>query len=169
MALEKTFREFSTQLQKLHDRLQELQVTVVEDRPAKNDAVIVDSLDYAVTDLLGWLNETVEAAKTAEAATGQRFDLSQARRSLTVCQERFRQVEQGFAANLVSYEKVKDLTSFGKERRGEWPSWVTSVKQGIEQCRQPLEDAGKAMGECWEELAERVGGVSVSVNTTSVG
>jgi hypothetical protein len=43
------------------------------------------------------------------------------------------------------------------------------VKQGVEHCRQPLEDAGKALAECWQELAERVGMTSVSVRTKNIG
>ena len=42
MGLEKTFREFSSQLHRLQDRLRELRLTVVEDRPARNDAVVVE-------------------------------------------------------------------------------------------------------------------------------
>ncbi|MGZ4828858.1 MAG: hypothetical protein ACXV78_04380 [Candidatus Angelobacter sp.] len=169
MALEKTFREFSIQLRRLGDRLQELRVTVVEDKPSKNDAVIVDNFEYAVEDLLGWLNETLEAARKAECAVEQGMDLNEARRALTKCQEQFHRLEQDFNANLLSYEKVKDLTRFGSERRGHWQSWVSIVKQGIEQCRQPLEDAGKVLAECWQEIAEKVGTTSISVRTTNIG
>ncbi len=169
MALEKTFRKFSTQLRRLLDRLQELRVTVVEDKPTSNDAAIVDKLEYAVEDLLGWLNEVIEAGRIAERAVGHPLDMEQARRALTTCQEQFHRLEQSFGVNLISYERVKDLTSFGRERRGEWPSWVTSAKQGIEQCRQPLEEAGKALAECWQEIAERVGALSVSVRNTNIG
>jgi hypothetical protein len=169
MALEKTFREFSTQLRRLRDRLQELRVTVVEDKPPANDAIIVDNFEYAVEDLLGWLSEGLEAAKKAEKAAGYPVNMEQARRALSTCQEQFQRVEQCFTANLISYERVNDLTSFGSERRGEWPSWVTSVKQGIEQCRHPLKEAGRALGECWQELAERAGTMHVSVQTTNIG
>jgi len=78
-------------------------------------------------------------------------------------------IEQVFTANLVSYDRVSDLTTFGAERRGEWPSWVTSVKQGIDHCRFPLEEAGKALSECWQEIAERAGSTSISVQTTNIG
>lgn len=169
MALEKTFRNLSTQLHRLHDRLQELRVTVVEDRPQSNDAVIVDRFNDAVEDLVGTLTGITASAKEAQQAVGHPADIEQARRSLTACQEQFHKFEQDFNANLVSYERMKDLTTFGSERRGEWPSWVTSVKQGIEQCRQPVQDSGRALGECWEELAERAGTVAVSVRNTVLG
>ena len=108
-------------------------------------------------------------AEQAERAVGHPPDVDSARHALAACQERFQRIEQVFAAQLVSYEQVNDLTSFGKERRGEWPSWVTSVKQGIEHCRHPLEEAGKALAECWQEIAERAGMTSISVRTTSIG
>lgn len=169
MALEKTFRELSAQLRRLGDRLQELEVTVVEDRPPANDAAIVDSFEDAVADLRGWVEEALKAAEMAERAVEHPMDIDRARQTLTVCQERFHRIEKDFAVKLVSYERMKDLTSFGGERRSGWPSWVTSVKQGIEHCRQPLEDAGKALADCWQEIAERVGMTTISVRNTNVG
>lgn len=169
MALEKIFREFSTQLRKLRDRLQELRVTVVEDKPSKNDAVIVDRFEYAVEDLLGGVEEMLARAKEAQQAAGYPLDMEQARQSLAQCQEQFHRLEQSFSGNLISYERMKDLTGFGSERRGEWPSWVTSVQQGIEQCRQPMEDARKGLAECWQEITEKMGMTSISVRTSTVG
>jgi hypothetical protein len=169
MALEKTFRELSGVLHRLRDRVQELRLSVVEDRPPTNDAVVVDKFEYAVEDILGWVNEAIQLAKAAEQAVGHPMDLDQARHALTTCQERFQRMEQVFSKNLVSYECLKDLTSVGTERRGEWPSWVTSVKQGIEHCRRPVEDAGKVLAECWQEIAARTGTTSISVRTTNIG
>jgi hypothetical protein len=96
-------------------------------------------------------------------------DIDRARHALTGCQEKFQRVEQAFSAKLVSYESMKDLTRFGRERRGEWRSWVAAVKQGIERCRPPLQGAAEALVDCWKEIAERVGMTSVSVCTTSIG
>jgi hypothetical protein len=169
MALEKTFREFTTQLRRVHDRLEELRVTVVEDKPTANDAAIVDRFEYAVEDLFGAVDELSAAAREAQQAVGYQLDIEQARRALTKCQEQFHKFEQDFNAHLVSYESIKDLATFGAERRGEWPSWVTSVKQGIEQCREPVQNASKTLAECWEEIAERAGTSSVSVRTVNIG
>ena len=68
MALDKTFRELPAQLRRLRDRLQELEVTVVEDRPPANDAAIVDNFEYAVDDLRGWVEEALQAAEEAKRA-----------------------------------------------------------------------------------------------------
>jgi hypothetical protein len=169
MALEKTFRELTRQLRMLRDRLDELRVTVVEDRPQKDDAALVDGLEYAVEDVLGWLNEALENSEKAARAVVHPVDLEQARQSLSHCQELFHRVDQAFSSNLVSYECMKDLAAFAGERRGEWPSWVSSVKQGIEQCPPPLERSRKALAECWQEVAEKAGTTSISVRTTNIG
>jgi hypothetical protein len=169
MALGKTFRDLIRQLRMLCDRLEELRVTVVEDRPAKNDAVLVDNLEDTLTDVLGWLNEAIVDSRKAERAVTAPLDLEQARQSLSRCQELFHQADQSFRTNLVSYEPLQDLAGFARERGGEWAAWFSSVKQGIGQCPQPLEDARTALAECWQEIAEKAGTTSVSVRTVNIG
>jgi hypothetical protein len=169
MALEKTFRDLTKQLRMLNDRLEELRVTVVEDRPAKNDAVLVDSLEDAVTDVLGWLNEAIQSSVRAERAIKHPLDLEQARQSLSRCQELFHQADQVFRASLVSYERLQELSGFARERGGEWAAWFSGVKQGCQQCPQPLEEARRALAECWQEIAEKAGTTSISVRTTNIG
>jgi hypothetical protein len=115
------------------------------------------------------LDESLKAVRAAQKAVGTVTDLNAARRALTICQERFHRLGQQFALELVSYEKLKDLATLGTERRGEWLPWSNSVKEGIEQCRQPLEGADKALAACWQEIAERVGMTSVSVQATNIG
>jgi hypothetical protein len=145
-----------------------LRLTVVEDRPRKGDAALVDQLEDTILDLMGFLDESLKAARVAQKAVGHPLDLDGARRALATCQERFHRIEQQFSADLVSYEKLKDLASLGA-RGGEWPPWANSVKQGIEQCRQPLDGASKALAACWQEIAERVGMTSISVQATNIG
>lgn len=153
----------------LDDRLEELRVTVVEDRPARNDAVLVDKLEDSVTDVLGWLKEAIESSVKAEKAVAHPLDLEQARQLLSRCQESFHKADQAFRADLVSYEGIQELAAFARERRGEWAAWFSSVKQGIQQCPQPLEDARKGLAECWQEIAEKAGTTSVSVRTVNIG
>src|SRR5262249_23949763 len=151
------------EIRRLSDRLRELEITVVADRPPTRDAAIVDRFECAVDDMRGWVEEALAGAQQAERAVDHPPDLEAARRGLTVCQERFRRAERVFASSLISYESVADLTAFGKERTGEWPSWVASVKQGIDHCREPIDDAANALAACWEEIAGRVGLTSISV------
>jgi len=163
VALEPTFRGLSFCLHQLHDAMNELHVTL-GDKPPDDESAMADGLESAVLDLMGTLHEARGAALKARRALGHPPDLDRARRALTLCQERFHSFEKQFASDLVSYEKLKELARLGSERRA-WLFWANAVKQGIEQCRQPLEQTSKALAACWQELAERLGMVSLSVRT----
>jgi len=169
VALEATFRELFSEFKKLQDTLVALRLTVGEDKPRKGDAALVDHLEDSILDLMGLLEGCLRAAQAAQKAVRHPLDMDGARRALTTCQDRFHEIERQFAADLVSYERLKDLASLGSERGTEWRSWANTVKQGIEQCRQPLEGANKALAACWQEIAERVGMTSVSVQATNIG
>lgn len=169
MALEATFRDLYTYLRRLQDTLVALRITVAEDKPLKGEAALVDHLEDTILELMGSLHECLTQARTAQKAVGHPLSLDRARRALTTCQERFHQTEQQFSADLVSYEKLKDLASLATERRGEWRPWVNSVRHGLEQCRNPLDLAKKALAGCWQEIAERVGMTSVSMESTNIG
>lgn len=168
MALEATFRELSKQLHQLHDALHGLNVTV-GDQPENDAAALADGLDNTVLDLIGVLHQARKAALNGRQAVSHPVDMDRARRALTNCQERFHHIEQEFATNLVSYEKLRDLARLGVQRGGEWLAWAGSVKQGIEGCRQPIEAVHVAIAACWQELAERLGMTSITVQTTSIG
>jgi hypothetical protein len=167
MALEATFRALSVSLHKLDDALSALHLTVM-DKPNEESA-LVDGLDNSILDLIGTLSDARKSASQARRAVGHPVDLDGARRALTVCQERFHRIEQQFTADLVSYEKLKELARLGRVRRHEWLPWANSTKQVIEQCREPLVQASKALAACWQELAERLGTMSISVKTHNVG
>lgn len=167
MALEPTFRDLSVCLHHLHDTLNELQVTL-GDKPPDDESALADGVETVVLDMMGTLHESRKAALNARKAVGHPVDLDLARRALTICQQRFHQLEQQFAVDLVSYEKLKELARFGNERRA-WLPWSSTVKQGIEQCRQPLAQTSAALASCWQELAERLGTMSISMKSTNVG
>ncbi len=167
MALEATFRELSVCLHHLHDALNEVQVTL-GDKPSDDELALADGVETAVLDLMGTLHETRRAALDARKAVGHPPDLDRARRELALCQERFHRIEQQFASELVSYEMLRELARLGAERRA-WLPWASAVKQGIEQCRQPLEQTSTALASCWQELAERLGTMNISVQATNVG
>jgi hypothetical protein len=163
MGLERTFREFGAAMAELNDRARELRLAAVVDRPQNNDAAICDTLEYAVEDFVGWLRETREAARLAERAVKSTTDLDQARRALAVCQDRFERAGQVFSASLADSGHLRELAGFAQKRRGEWPSWVTSVCQGIDQCREPVEESRRKLADCWQEIAERAGAASINV------
>jgi hypothetical protein len=169
MALAAAFQELRVRLQQLEECLAAVQVTVVEDTPARGETVLVDQFGNAIRDIRGLLAEAIAAAGEATQAVAYPPDVDRARRTLASCQERFHRVARRFATDLISYERIADLTCLGLERRGEWRAWSRGVKDAIEGCRDPLDQAADALFECWQEIGERVGMTSVSVQTTNVG
>lgn len=163
MALEKTFRQLTVSLHKLEDELNDLHVNS-GDTP--NDvSVLADRLEATIADMQGTIYGARRAALQARKSVNAPTDLDRVRRALTRCQERFHRVEQLFASELASYEKLTDLARLGNERRA-WQPWVEMVKVGIERCREPIEQASRAIAACWGELAERLGMLNISVQAT---
>src|SRR5580658_4482714 len=105
---------------------------------------------------LDQLHEALSAVVTARRAVASRPNLDQARRALSICQERFHRIEKEFSVRLASFEKLKEVVRLGTERRA-WAPWANMVKQGIEQIRPSLEQTSQALAACWQELAERLG------------
>ncbi|HXG90951.1 MAG TPA: hypothetical protein VNN73_01105 [Blastocatellia bacterium] len=168
MALEGSFKELSARFNGLRDGLIEFRTSVL-DKPAEGDVVLVDLLGDAADDLLGWIEEASEACAEARHALSYPIDLDRARRALVTCQEKFNLAAQRFSSDLVVYERIAELTSLGEERKGEWLVWANSVKEAMELCRQPFYETSEALFLCWQELAERIGMNSVSVQATNIG
>src|SRR5882724_1775270 len=137
MALEATFRNLSASLDMLHEALNTLHLTL-GDKPPDEDLALVDGMENALLDMMGELHEARKSALNARRTVGPQPDLNRARRALTLCQQRFHRIEQQFSAEMVSYERMKELIRLG-EKGKEWPSWAESTRQGIEQCRTPME------------------------------
>ncbi len=169
MALESTFRDLNSQLKKLQDNLLALRLTVTEDKPLSGEAVPVDRLEDSLLDVMGFVEDCLKESRMAKKAVDHPVDLDRARRALSVVQEKFHRVERTFTDELVSYDKVRDLVTLSAKRGGEWPSWLSSVKHGLQECRQPLDLASKALAACWQEIAERVGTTNITVQTTNIG
>jgi hypothetical protein len=166
MALAAAFHDLVVRLRHVAECLQAVQVTVAEDVPASPETVLADQFGNSTLDIRGLLAEAIGAAEEAES---QVRDIDRCRCALANCQLGFHQIVRRFASELVSYERLADLSGLGRERRGEWLAWTGSVKQAIEECRHPLDQAADALFECWQEIAERAGMTSVSVRTTNVG
>jgi hypothetical protein len=169
MALEKTFQELPAELRRLRDTILGLRLTVVEDKPRRDEVVLVEHQGNAVEDLLGWAEEAVVAAVEAQQAVAHPLNEHRARHALTTCQDRYNRLVQQYWSELASYEQIAELMRFGRSRRGEWQAWTRGVRQALEDCRRPLQDAGQALFRCWQDLAERLGMSSVSIQNTTIG
>jgi hypothetical protein len=159
MALEATFRRLSLVLHKLHDAVAALQATA-GDTPPNDEAAVADAMENTVFDMMGALHEIRQAALRAQKGVGHPPDLGSARHALTLCQERFHRIEQQFASDLVSYESLHELARLGTERLL-WVPWTSAVRQGIEQCRGPIEQTSTTLSACWQELTEHLSAVNV--------
>jgi hypothetical protein len=167
MPIEATFRELAASLQKLNDVVNALHITL-EDKPQNDEAAVADDMTDQTLGLLGMVHDAHRAALRARHSLKHPVDLDNARRSLTACQKQFHTIEQSYLGNLVSYEKLRELLRVGG-RSKEWAGWAGSIKEGIEQCRVPLEAASQALAACWQELAERLGSMNISVKSVNVG
>jgi DNA-binding transcriptional regulator YiaG len=148
--------------------LQSLRITAVEDRPLDGGVLLVERLSDDSEDLFGWAAEGLSAALEAQQAVGAVLDLNRARRALTMSQERFGRLSDEFL-DFTSFERITELIRFGRKHRGEWRAWIKSVKDGSSQCEAPMREVRDALAITWEELAERLGTTSVSVQTTNIG
>lgn len=167
MALEATFRRLLVALCKLDDALSALHVTV-GDTPPNDESALAEALEETVLEMQGTLHEIRTSALCARKAVAHPADLDNARHALTRCQEGFHRIEQQFRSDLASYQKLKELARLGSERRV-WLPWASSNKLGIKQCRESLEKTSTALALCWQELAERLGAVNISMRATNVG
>jgi hypothetical protein len=169
MALEAAFADLTIRLREFRDALRDLRLTATEDRPAHGAVVLVENIGDVLEDLAGQLEETLGVADKARRAVGPPLDLNRARRYAAVSQEVFHTLLQNYYSDLFSYDHVAPLVQFGKERGREWTAWVESMRHGIDRCRPLLESVSQAYFRCWQEMAERAGSNTVSVQSTSVG
>src|SRR5262245_48840139 len=170
MTLTDSFQELVDKLECLRVTLEEfLQWAVTQGKPVDEDHVLVSRYDDATSDLIGLIEEARDAAHQGQQATIGQMDLACARLAQIACQERVNRVSQRFFSELVSFESLKALDSLAKERRKQWPQWVSGVKDALDRCRQPIDDVNQALFRCWQELTERASLVSVSLQTVSAG
>ena len=167
MPIEVTFRELAASLQSLNDALNALQVTL-EDKPPHDEAAVADDMADKTLALLGLAHEARRTAARARHALKHPPVMDQAKRGLAACQRQFHEIEQSYAANLVSYEKLSALVRVGG-RSTEWSGWASATKDGIERCRPPLEATSQALASCWQELVEHGGKTSISIRTQNLG
>ncbi len=169
MTIEATFNSLLGNFGALRESLQNLRLTVVEDRPLREGVVIVDRMGDAIDDLSGWLEEGSEGARQAAKAANYPFDGPRAIQGLRDASTRFVRIREKFFFGLASYPQVADLIRLGKSRGREWRAWSGSVKEALDQTGRAISELDQVLLGAWQELAERVSASSVSVRTTNIG
>lgn len=169
MPIEATFQALTAKFEALREAVASLRLTAVEDRPPRNEVLLVERLGDAVEDLGGCLGEAAAAAAGALGAIAHPLDGHRARQALALAHERFIRAEYKLVFGVISAEQLEELARFGRRRGPEWLGWTGSVLQALEQCRAPLRDVDEALLSAWQELSERLGAGSISVQTTNIG
>lgn len=169
MAIEAVFLNLTSKFDAMSDALQSLALTVIEDRPARGEVLLVERLGNLVEDLRGWAEEAREAAAQARDALEHPADVNLGRRALAVANERFMRLEYRFIGEAVAHETISELQRFGRQRGREWLSWTGGAVQALDACRSPLRELDEALFHAWQELGERLGSRSLTVQTNSIG
>lgn len=152
MGLEAAFQRLQVELTRLREALSDLRVTVTEDCPLNNQVALVDHVENTVTDLLGLVEEALNAiGSIGRAVPGPLDRAGVARNSLLLTHRRLHRLTQDYRNKLAAYDNIYSLRQLGRERGGEWQSWCSVVKQAIESCAAPVDAVHEAIQDCWEE------------------
>lgn len=168
MAIEVAFQNLNQTLWRLHEVTRDLTIALREDQPNERAPAAQRWADNA-ENLHGLVYECKETAASAGKMLGASTDLYNLRRDLTACQRSYNGLVGLWLKELVRFERVEELAALGQRPKREWQEWTRSVRIALECCYQPVEETATALLGCWQELAERVGGVSVSVNSVGIG
>ena len=169
MPIEATFQNLVNKFGAAREAFESLRLTAIEDRPLRDEVLLVERLGNAVDDMQGWLEEAVAAAADAQKAVRHPLDGYRAREALALANERFIRLEYKFFSEGVSYEGISELMRFGRRGGREWLGWTGSVIQALDQCRAPLRELDEALLLGWQELSERLGASALSLQTTNIG
>lgn len=168
MAMELTFRQLFEQMKRLKEMLDPLRCLLPDD-PLNMEVALVQHLRESVETASGWLEHCLDQSQAAQNNLRRSTDLNRSRRALTQCQTSFDEMERTFSAELLSYDKMREITGLGARRRGVWLIWSQNVKRDLDVCRYELDLTRKALTACWQELAEHAGTTNISVQATNVG
>jgi hypothetical protein len=169
MAIEVVFQQLATAFDAVREMLQNLGITVIEDRPPHGEVLLVERLGNLVDDLRGWAEEGCTCIVAARQAVAHPPDIQRVRLELGAAQEHFLSLKYRFFDEAMTHRTIDALLRFGQQRGREWLGWVKSVVLALEACRVPLRLLDEALLQAWKELVERLGSRSLSLHTTNIG
>jgi hypothetical protein len=162
MALDRAFQDLCDRLRALEAGLEELSSAVLHSKPAEGRAPAGANKEHYLADLL-WEMVAEMQGRQKEASTA-----ATEARLLKASQEAVNLVGRQYSSEIVSYERVNDLMTLRTEHP-EWAGWVEAQLTHLSGLGKQIGDTNEAFLFCWQEIAERVGMTSVSVQTTTVG
>jgi hypothetical protein len=144
----------------LRDDAQALRLHAVEDRPGRQDeppSKLVENVETASLTLTGWVEETLDAASQAVAASGHPGDPARLRHALGACAAGANRAATQFTGELTCVRRLDELSEFaqgGREQR----AWVAAIKDALDRVTHSAWAVAFALADCWRELAERAPG-----------
>lgn len=167
VGLQASLGELGAHLSDLHEVLNQLHLTLVEDRPS--DIALADGMDAVVDDIQGWISECERALREAPATPRTDGDLEDVVEALSECRYSTSNILRQFTQEIGSRQRIDHVTAVGRERGGEWTGWAVEVKRAVDLGDAALRELVDALLGCYQEIAERIGATSVSARATALG
>ena len=162
------YDSLQTAIRNAIERFQELRLTVVEDMPAGDGALLVERCGDRIDDIVGWLSESAEVVAESRSRKGTGQERDALRHALAFGESQAIKVAASYSRDLVSYGAIKEIRRLASRRGPEWVLWAYSVEQALDGCRAPVEAVQRALVAAWKELAKEAG-AGVIVTNTNVG
>jgi hypothetical protein len=168
MTMQAAFAGVVERLDELFRVMECVHWAVVEGRAPAHAHVMANRLENTACDLLGRLRDAHDAAEAGRLAWIDQADVASARQSLIECQQHACEVIQTLMCEVLSIDTLKALDELASEAP-HWATWVRGVEDALDRCRQPAAGATLVLFQCWQELTDRIGGISISVRTQATG
>jgi hypothetical protein len=148
----------------LRDDTQALRLHAVEDRPGRQDQApskLIENVETASLTLAGWVEETLDAAAQAVAASGHPGDPVGLRHALGACADGANRAATQLTGELTCTRRFDELSEFARGGR-EQRAWVAAIKDALDRVTSSAWAVAFAVADCWRELAERAPGGEAS-------
>ncbi len=153
MTVENAIMSLRGEMDRLEQRLLELRVTAVEDRPT-GGARVAEAFGETAEDLVTQVQESMHAVECAVESARYPADFNRVRHALGNAQRLHHDVLECSSTRLLAYERLLELHSLAKSGP-EWRAWLQVALCAAENCRAPLLRVNRELFHCWMEMAER--------------
>jgi hypothetical protein len=169
MTIEAAFQKLAATFGVVREELENLSLTVIEDRPASDAELPIERLGDLTVELRGWAEEGLASAVAASREAAHPANLRAASTGLLLANQSFIRLKHRFFDEAAAHHAIDRLRRASRARGGEWLSWSQSVIRALNACRPLLHELDKILLDTWEELVERLANRSVSLQATSIG
>jgi hypothetical protein len=166
VALEAAFADLTRQLTGLQEVFDSLALTTGTDRSKGAVPLLVDNLHDLVVKFQGELKKLRAEASRAENAASPTLNLVHVRRHLSSSQSTFHDLLESMCQELLAYDCLLELDELGRGSGTQWRKWTDAAQSGLEPLPLQLQIVLRCYFRCWQEIAERAGANSVSVEAT---